>query len=601
MSFLKQLTIKNQMKLLVAVPILFLIALLLSNGMERYATMRQATALKELAAMAGLITEVAHEAQKERGMTAGYLGSGGTTFRQRLADQRQATDRRHAELAAFLDRTTVVKASPALSAGLDEALAEIGKIRSMRQRIDNLAIPAPEAIAFYTGMIRRFLTMIPLIAHSSPDQKVMKGLIAYYNFVEAKERMGIERAVLSNTFARDSFGPGMYKRYVELLEGQRLYLANFLAFSREQATAFYREKMADPVVGAVAGMEKNALAKYSTGNFGVVAETWFDTITAKINLMKEVESHLAGHIVTMAQESIDTARRALLLTTGIALVVIIGSICLATFLSRHINKTLEEISADLTTGASEVSSAAGQLASGGEELAERAGSQAAALEETSASLEEISSVTRQNAENVAMADNLAQEAQQAIKKANESMGQLTESMQEITKASEETSKIINTIDEIAFQTNLLALNAAVEAARAGEAGAGFAVVADEVRNLAMRASEAAGNTAALIEATVIKVHGGAQLVTSTDSSFQEVAAGTAKIAMLMGEVTAASHEQAEGVNQVNLAVTELDRATQENASTAEESASAAEELSAQAQHMHENVRNLTALVRGHQA
>jgi methyl-accepting chemotaxis protein len=176
------------------------------------------------------------------------------------------------------------------------------------------------------------------------------------------------------------------------------------------------------------------------------------------------------------------------------------------------------------------------------------------------------------------------------------MGQLTTSMQEISKASEDTSKIIKTIDEIAFQTNLLALNAAVEAARAGEAGAGFAVVADEVRNLAMRAAEAAKNTAALIEGTVKKISDGTALVKTTSDAFNDVAASTKKAYGLIGEIAAASNEQAQGIEQVNIAVTEMDKVTQQNAATAEETASASEELSAQAEEMKRIVSDLTAMV-----
>ncbi len=132
-------------------------------------------------------------------------------------------------------------------------------------------------------------------------------------------------------------------------------------------------------------------------------------------------------------------------------------------------------------------------------------------------------MTKQNADNANQADGLMKEANQVVVQANESMGELTTSMEEISKASEETSMIIKTIDEIAFQTNLLALNAAVEAARAGEAGAGFAVVADEVRNLALRASDAAKNTANLIEGTVKKVSDGSELVTRTNEAFTKVA------------------------------------------------------------------------------
>jgi methyl-accepting chemotaxis protein len=131
----------------------------------------------------------------------------------------------------------------------------------------------------------------------------------------------------------------------------------------------------------------------------------------------------------------------------------------------------------------------------------------------------MSSMTRQNAEHAQQADGLMQEANQVVRRANDSMVELDTSMNEISKASEETSKIIKTIDEIAFQTNLLALNAAVEAARAGEAGAGFAVVADEVRNLAMRAADAAKNTAQLLEGTVKKVNDGTALVSRTNEEF----------------------------------------------------------------------------------
>jgi methyl-accepting chemotaxis protein len=176
------------------------------------------------------------------------------------------------------------------------------------------------------------------------------------------------------------------------------------------------------------------------------------------------------------------------------------------------------------------------------------------------------------------------------------MERLTRSMEEITRASEQTSKIIKTIDEIAFQTNLLALNAAVEAARAGEAGAGFAVVADEVRNLAMRSAEAARSTAELIEGTVKKVREGSDLVSTTAQAFGQVTGSTGKIGELIAEIAAASKEQSQGIGQVNTAVTEMEKVTQQNAATAEESASAAEEMNAQAEQMKAMVGELVVVV-----
>ena len=171
-------------------------------------------------------------------------------------------------------------------------------------------------------------------------------------------------------------------------------------------------------------------------------------------------------------------------------------------------------------------------------------------------------------------------------------------MKEISSASQETAKIIKTIDEIAFQTNLLALNAAVEAARAGVAGAGFAVVADEVRNLAMRAAEAARNTADLIEGTVAKVKNGSEIVSKTNEAFAKVATGAKKVGELVGEISAASNEQAQGIEQINKAVSELDKVVQKNAANAEESASASEEMNAQAEHMKGFVNDLKVLITG---
>jgi len=175
---------------------------------------------------------------------------------------------------------------------------------------------------------------------------------------------------------------------------------------------------------------------------------------------------------------------------------------------------------------------------------------------------------------------------------------LTVSMEDISKASEETFKIIKTIDEIAFQTNLLALNAAVETARAGEAGAGFAVVADEVRNLAMRAADAAKNTAQLIEGTVKKINGGAKLVSTTNDAFTQVSQSSAKVGSLIAEISEATKEQANGIEQVNIAITEMDKVVQQNAANAEESASASEQMHAQAEQLSEYVRALVVLVTG---
>ena len=276
------------------------------------------------------------------------------------------------------------------------------------------------------------------------------------------------------------------------------------------------------------------------------------------------------------------------------------ALVLILMISRLVDRPIRHVIIGLNQTAENSRVAAGGVATISEQMADGTASQAAAIEETSSSLEEMSAMTRQNAENAAQADKLMQHVQGITSGATDSMNRLMESMQQISSASDETQKIIKTIDEIAFQTNLLALNAAVEAARAGEAGAGFAVVADEVRNLAMRAAEAAKNTAALIEGNLKMIHTGADVAKSMSCEFLEVASSVSKAGDLVREISSASREQAQGVEQINQAVGGVDKVVQENAANAEEAAATSTQLKEQAEHMRDFVNRLMFLVEGGQ-
>ncbi len=281
---------------------------------------------------------------------------------------------------------------------------------------------------------------------------------------------------------------------------------------------------------------------------------------------------------------------------GSATVLIIAAV-LFMVISKT-SKALQQLSGRLDSGAKSVAAATVQISSASQTLASGATEQAASIEETSASLEEMAAMTRQNAQNAGQADRLMQSAKSIVEKSNASMQALTDAMAEISRSSEKTQKIVKTIDEISFQTNLLALNAAVEAARAGEAGAGFAVVADEVRNLALRAADAARDTATLIEGTAGRIADGSSLAGQTNQAFSEIASATTKVTDLLSEIASASTEQAQGVEQINKAVTEMDKVVQSNAANAEESSSASEEMWSQAEQMQDLVSDLVAMVEG---
>jgi methyl-accepting chemotaxis protein len=290
-------------------------------------------------------------------------------------------------------------------------------------------------------------------------------------------------------------------------------------------------------------------------------------------------------------------RASTIMGVGLLAALVLGA-AIAYFTTRGIVRPLDNIIRGLTQASDEVAAASTQLSTSSQQLAEGSSQQAASLEESSSSLNEMSSMTRRNADNAEQADRLMSETTEAVERANTRMVQLVQSMEHMSNAGTETRKVIKSIDEIAFQTNLLALNAAVEAARAGEAGAGFAVVADEVRGLAMRAAEAAKETAELIDDSILRIQESAELVNQTGADFEKVATCNGDACTLVREISEASSEQAQGISQLNSATSELDTVTQQNAATAQESASASQQMSMQSRHMKDFVGELMGIIGG---
>ncbi|WJD50822.1 MULTISPECIES: methyl-accepting chemotaxis protein [unclassified Enterobacter] len=249
---------------------------------------------------------------------------------------------------------------------------------------------------------------------------------------------------------------------------------------------------------------------------------------------------------------------------------------------RHMQSELVRTVGDVRSGADAIYSGASEISAGNNDLSSRTEQQAASLEETAASMEELTATVKQNAENARQASHLALSASETAQKGGKVVDNVVQTMRDIAGSSQKIADIISVIDGIAFQTNILALNAAVEAARAGEQGRGFAVVAGEVRNLAQRSAQAAREIKSLIEDSVGRVEIGSTLVESAGETMDEIVSAVTRVTDIMGEIASASDEQSRGIDQVGLAVAEMDRVTQQNASLVEESAAAAAALEEQA-------------------
>ncbi|MDQ2070825.1 methyl-accepting chemotaxis protein [Natronospira bacteriovora] len=623
LNLLTRFSIRLRLLLMLAPVLLGLLYFAAVGSLDRHTLAADMQRIESLTEVAVAVSNVMHQVQLERGMSAGYLASGGQDFRQQLGGQREATDQALETLAQALEQTgslgTDILGDLNLARGILETRSAV------RRDVTRLAGELDDTIAFYTSANTHFAAAISRIPRQSDNGSIANGLTSYANLIHAKELAGIERAMLAAVFEADFFTPAQFQRFQSLLAQQQTRLDAMRALMRGTQLERFERAMGHRAVEASDDMRRIALERGVDGGFDIRAADWFQQQTARIEQLHALEtglarslteeatalrqaawSGLAGFVLLaltlvaislvlgflIGRSVIDPIRQALLALEDIAdgdgdlrrRLTVTGRDEIAQ-LSTAFNRFTQKIESMVTQvkeTAASIHMASNEIAAGNDDLAQRTQEQASSLEETASSMEEMTTTVRTTADNAREADQLASSTRDHAEKGGQVVAEAMQAMGQIRESSDKVTTIISVIEEIAFQTNLLALNAAVEAARAGNQGRGFAVVASEVRTLAQKSAQAAREIRELITDSASRVEVGSELVNATGDSLTEIVDAVKRVTTVVSEIATASEEQSSGIEQVNSAVSQMDEVTQQNASLVEEVTAASRSLQEQA-------------------
>ena len=342
MNYLSNIKVRNKLILMLS-PLVTAVLLLSSYELyERYRILTEMNSLERLSTLAVKISSLVHELQKERAATAIFVGGKGLKFKSELLSQRPTTDKKIAELQTFLRAYDIERFGAEFSADIDSALKNLGMIREKRESASALRITGDAIIGYYNRTNASFLNLIAHISRLSTNAEISARTTAYVNFLSGKEKTGIERAILSDVFAEDRFESGMFERLVSAIAAQETYLGIFLSYAIADQKDFYRSKMSGKVIDEVARMRRIAFEKSKEGKFGIEPSHWYEIMTSKINLLKDVEDKLTGDLEVVTGRLKRSAQSGMILLILLLSIVVLSCSALGYLITCGITRSLGE-------------------------------------------------------------------------------------------------------------------------------------------------------------------------------------------------------------------------------------------------------------------
>jgi len=594
---LKDITLIWQIIIISGIPLLAIIFFASSLIKNEYTAYSNTSKLQSALAISFGATDLVHELQKERGLTAGYIGSKGVKFKNKILEQQKVTDTKLKHLKTIYQNTNLTLFTKEFSGPIAEGMKQLNNITSLRKDVRSLNATFKEGTGFYTTLIAKYMKTISSVGGESADAELsaLTGALSY--FLNAKELAGQERAVANGILARNiPINKKIFSKWNSLYYGQSTLMGSFMALAKDETKSYYNKTVQGNVITQVTNYRNIIRDKSSVGNFKIEPSNWFKASTDRINLLRKVSESQMKLIIKQTDNLISSAQNALYFYIILSSIIIALVVVIVFVIARNLNKFFTNSIENLSESNAQIVSASDQIASASISLAESASKQADSVEKVNKVIDDATTINSNSAENATEADNLAKSANDSAQVGDKSVKKLMQSMNYITTSSEKIAKIIKSIDEIAFQTNLLALNAAIEAARAGEHGLGFAVVADEVKALASRSTQAARETAIIIEETIKLVKDGNVVASDTNEVFATIYEHTNKTSQVTSAIASQIKEQVQHMQNITTDMSSIGDITQKNAATAEEAAASAEELNAQTITMMANVTEVAKLV-----